>query len=113
MALLVTACSSSAIDIESLGLDVDAQIQAGFQYSLTVPVDDDITLEVVSTPRGVAAALTEAAGGTAIQLTVAVDADTPRGAYNLGMEATRNGQTVMVGWPFEIIDASTAPPAGS
>lgn len=105
--LVVAACgSSSAVDIQSLGLDVEADIQAGARFELALPVQPGTTIELVSAPPGVTASLSEAGGGSLL-LSVAVDADTPRGAYNLALRVDQDGDTHELGWPFEVVDPST------
>ena len=115
LALLVAACgTSSTIDVQSLGLDVEADINAGSRFEITVPTQPDTTIEVVATPPGVTAWITDEGGGRSVRLTVAVEFDTPRGAYNLALRVTQNGQVSELGWPFEVTEpsgaATTLPP---
>jgi len=110
-AILAVACSSSeAPDIESLGLAMTVDIQAGATFDVTVPATADTDLSVVSAPPGVTAKLTEDAEDGTIRLKVAVDEDTPRGAYNLALLAVRNGERYELGWPFEVIEPVGAAP---
>ena len=105
LALVAGACgSSTTIDRESLGLLIEADIQAGTRFEVTVPKNPDFSIEVASAPAGITASISEAADGEALLLSVEVDADTPRGAYNLGLRATRAGEEFLVGWPFDVVD---------
>lgn len=105
LTVLVGACgSSSTVDIQSLGLDVGAEIQAGQQFELSVPVEPDTTIELVSAPPGVTASLTEAADGKSVRLALDVDADTPRGAYNVALRVDKDGKEYELGWPFDVVE---------
>ncbi|MDH3539456.1 MAG: hypothetical protein OEP52_05645 [Acidimicrobiia bacterium] len=108
LVLVAGACgSSSTVDRESLGLMIEADIQAGSRFEVSVPMQPDTAIEVVSAPAGVTASISEAADGGALLLSVAVDADTPRGAYNLGLLATQDGEEHLIGWPFDVVDAGS------
>ena len=110
LALVAGACgSTSTVDRESLGLMIEADIQAGTRFEVSVPMQPDTSIEVVSAPAGVTASISEVAGGGAILLSVAVDADTPRGAYNLGLLATRDGEEFLIDWPFDVVDGGSTP----
>lgn len=103
--LLAAACSSAVAppDIESLGLLIEADIQAGGTFEVSIPIDENTTVSVENAPRGVTAALTPGANGS-ILLTVAVEPDTPRGAYNLGLIVVRDGERYELVWPFDVED---------
>lgn len=108
LALLAGACgSSSTVDRESLGLLIEADIQAGTRFEISVPKQPDTSIEVVSAPDGVTASVSEAAGSGTILLSVAIDADAPRGAYNLGLQATRDGEEFLIDWPFDVVDGGS------
>lgn len=110
-AVVAAACSSSdAPDIESLGLAMTVDIQAGATFEVTVPAIANTDLSVLSAPPGVAATLTEGAGASTMLLRVAVDEDTPRGAYNLALLAVRDGERYELGWPFAVIEPVGAAP---
>lgn len=105
LTVVVAACgSSSTVDIQSLGLGVEADIQAGSRLELAVPLQPDTTIQVAFAPAGVTAAISEAADGDSLLLSVAVDADTPRGAYNLALLVDQDGESYEVGWPFEVVE---------
>ena len=105
LALLMGACGSTeSVTIESLGLSVEVDIQAGSEFELAFPLDQDTSIGVVSAPPGVTATITEASNGESMLLAVAVDAATPRGAYNLALLATRNGEDYELGWPFDVVE---------
>lgn len=108
--LLVGACaSSSTVDLASLGLDIDTDIQAGSQFEVAVPIQSGTTITVASAPPGVTASISETAGGESILLSVAVDAGTPRGAYRLALFVVRGEEEYQLGWPFDVVDgAATA-----
>lgn len=107
-AVLMTACSSSeGVDIESLGLDMSVDIQAGSSIEISVPETAGVDLTVVSAPPGVTAELADGSAGMML-LTVAVDEDTPRGAYNLALLAVRDGERFELGWPFEVVEPDAA-----
>ncbi|NND02383.1 MAG: hypothetical protein HKN91_06300 [Acidimicrobiia bacterium] len=102
--MLMAACSATeAVDIESLGLVVSADIQAGTTFELAVPSNPDVELTVVSAPPGVTATLSEVADERWL-LKIVVDEDTPRGAYNLALRAVRDGESYELGWPFEVVE---------
>lgn len=104
------ACSSSpAVDIESLGLAITVDIQAGSIFEVAVPATASTELSVVSAPPGVSATITDVPDGM-IRLVVAVDEDTPRGAYNLALLAVRDGDRFELGWPFEVVEPDAAAP---
>ena len=108
--MLVAACSATeAVDIESLGLALTVDIQAGTTFEVAVPATPNTTLTVVSAPPGVSATITDAPDDM-IQLSVAVDEDTPRGAYNLALLAVRDGESYELGWPFEVIEPEVSAP---
>ena len=111
--VLLTACSSAeSVDIESLGLEMTVDIQAGSKIEIAVRETPDIDLTIVSAPPGVSADITDGSEGM-ILLTVTVDEATPRGAYNLAMLAVRDGERFELGWPFEVVEpVGAAPPAG-
>ncbi len=109
-ALLTAACSSSAaVDIESLGLAITVDIQAGSTFEVAVPATASTELRIVSAPPGVTATITDAPEGM-IRLVVAVDEDTPRGAYHLALLAVRDGERFELGWPFEVVEPDAAAP---
>lgn len=112
-AVFLAACSSTdAPDIESLNLAISADIQAGTTFEVVVPATTDTVISVVSAPPGVTADITEVPQDM-IRLEVAVDADTPRGAYNLALMAVRDGESYELGWPFEVVEPdATAPSNG-
>ena len=105
LALLVGACGSTeSVTIEDLGMSVEIDIQAGSEFELAFPLDHDTDISVASAPPGVTATITEAPNGESILLAVAVASDTPRGAYNLALLATRNGEDYELGWPFDVVE---------
>lgn len=109
-AVFMAACSSPAApDIESLGLAITADIQAGATFEVAVPATADTELSVVSAPPGVTATITAGPEG-AMRLVVSVDHDTPRGAYNLALLVVRDGERYELGWPFEVVEPDEAAP---
>jgi hypothetical protein len=112
--LLLAACGTSpTVDLESLGLLIDADIQAGSQFSVAVPAQPDTTIEVVSAPPGVIAAITGPDSTDTYNtywLTIEVDADTPRGAYALALRVVQGGKESQLGWPFDVTDMTTTTP---
>jgi len=82
-ALVAGACgSATTVDRESLGLMIEADIQAGTRFEVSVPNNSDFSIEVASAPAGVTASISETADGETLLLSVEVGADTPRGAYD-------------------------------
>ena len=109
LAVMLTACgSTSTVDLESLGLMIEADIQAGSRFEVAVPASPNTTIEVVEAPPGVTASISETAGGESILLSVVVENDTPRGAYNLALRVVQDGDEFELGWPFEVVE-----PAGT
>jgi hypothetical protein len=104
-----TTASAEPIDLETLGLSIQANIQAGSSFEAVVPNDPATSVEVISAPPGVTANISETPDGTSIRLSISVDADTPRGLYNLGLRAERDGESFELGWPFEVVEAVTLP----
>ncbi|MGB5565533.1 MAG: hypothetical protein WBN93_04305, partial [Acidimicrobiia bacterium] len=103
--VLASACSgSSAPDLESLGLAIETDIQAGATFEVAVPKQPDTTVSVKTTPAGVTAAITDGPTAGMMLLTLNVEFDTPRGDYNLGLSVIRNGEESEVGWPFEVVE---------
>ena len=105
---MLAACgAATGVDLEDLGLAVEADIQAGADFELVVPAQTGTTIEVVLAPPGVVASISDVSGGESIRLAVAVDPDTPRGAYNLALRVVKDGEEYEFGWPFEVIDGMT------
>lgn len=112
LTVLATACSdTNPPDIESLNLAISADIQAGTTFEVAVPEKADTSIRVKTTPAGVTAAITDGPEAGTIVLTVNVEFDTPRGAYNLGLSVVRDGEEYEVGWPFEVVDPGGAAPS--
>jgi len=110
--VLATGCSSSEEpSLESLNLAIAADIQAGETFEVAVPSQSDTLVAVETTPAGVTAAITDDSEAGTMLLTVNVEFDTPRGAYNLGLSVVRDGKEFLVGWPFEVIDPGGAAPS--
>ncbi|NNL98911.1 MAG: hypothetical protein HKO63_11965 [Acidimicrobiia bacterium] len=109
LAVMVAACgAATGVELEDLGLAVGAHIQAGADFELVVPAQPDTTIEVVLAPPGVVASISDASGGDSIRLAVAVDQDTPRGAYNLALRVVKDGEEYEFGWPFRVIESTDA-----
>ena len=107
--VLAAACSSAdAPDLESLGLAIETDIQAGSMFEVVVPQLSDTTVTVATMPAGVTAAVTPGPTDGSMKLTVNVEFDTPRGSYNLGLAAVRGGEEYEVGWPFDVTDPGGA-----
>lgn len=104
---LVGCGSSAAPDLESLGLAIAVDVQAGGDFDLVVPARDDTTIELVSSPPGVDASVTEVSGGESIRVAIAADPDTPRGSYNLALRVTQDGEDYELGLPFDVVDPET------
>lgn len=111
LVVLAVACSTATNepDLESLGLTMGIDIQAGSTFEVAVPVASGTTVSVASAPTGVDAAITPAAEAGTIVLTVSVDEEAPRGAYNLALRVVQDGVQYELGWPFEIVDSVGAP----
>ncbi|NNF08691.1 MAG: hypothetical protein HKN74_00200 [Acidimicrobiia bacterium] len=107
LGVVLGACGSSTVDLESLGLAVAVDVQAGGEFELVVPSRSDTTIEVVSTPPGVSSSVTEIADGESIRLVLAADPDTPRGSYNVALLVTKDGTEHQLGWPFDVVDPAT------
>lgn len=103
------ACSSSTPDLESIGLAVETGIQAGTTLELGFPVATDTTVRVASAPAGITASVVTSDGQGLNILRVDVDADTPRGSYNLGLGVVQDGTETVVSWPFEVVDGDESP----
>lgn len=111
LAVILTACSSSdPVDIESLGLGVDVDIEAGETFELSVPATPDVDLSLVMAPNGVAASLSENEESDMIDLVVTVDEDTARGDYALALLAVKEGDRYELSWPFRVIEPMSAAP---
>ena len=112
--VLTAACSSADVpDLESLGLKIDTDIQAGSTLEVAVPKQAGTTVSVATSPAGVTAAITPDRSDGFMLLTVNVEFDTPRGAYNLGLRVDRDGKEYELGWPFEVTEpGSTGAPFG-
>jgi hypothetical protein len=109
LAVVLAACgSASTVDLESLGLMIEADIQAGSRFETVVPARPDTTIDVVSAPPGVTASISEASDGESIVLSVVVEGDTPRGAYNLALRVVQDGEEYELGWPFEVVEPAGA-----
>ena len=103
--VLASACSAStAPDLESLGLAIETDIQAGATFEVAAPMQPDTTVSVKTTPAGVTAAITDGRTAGMMLLTVNVEFDTPRGSYSLGLSVIRDGEEFVVGWPFEVVE---------
>lgn len=99
-------------DLESLGLAIETDIAAGETFEVAVPAPTDAVVTVKTAPAGVTAAITDGPEGM-MRLTVNVEFDTPRGAYNLGLAVVRGGEEYLVGWPFEVVEpGGPAPTTG-
>ena len=110
LTVLAAACSSpEAVTLENLGLAIEADIQAGASFEVVVPMRADTTVRVVSAPDGVTAAVVDSLDGETRVLTLAVASDTPRGAYSLGLGVVRDGEELLIGFPFDIIEPIGAP----
>ena len=110
--VLATACSAStAPDLESLGLAIETDIQAGSTFELAVPKQPDTIVSVETTPPGVTAVITDGPTEELMLLTVIVDIDTPRGTYNLGLSVLHDNEQFSVNWPFEVVEPGGPTPA--
>jgi hypothetical protein len=108
LVLVVAGCggsSSSDVNLESLGLAIEADIQAGARFGVAVPAPPDTTIEVALAPPGVAASMSEAGDGS-LWLEVVVDAGTPRGGYALALDVVQDGEAYEVAWPFDVTEAT-------
>jgi hypothetical protein len=103
--VLASGCSAStAPDLESLGLAIETDIQAGATFEVAAPKQPGTTVSVKTTPAGITAAITDAPTDGMMLLMVNVEFDTPRGDYNLGLSVIRDGEEFVVGWPFEVVE---------
>ena len=81
VAVLVGACSNAeSANLESLGLAVAADVQAGEPFEVTAAKDAGISITSVSAPSGVTAVVSEPDEET-VTLAVEVDPETPAGTY--------------------------------
>ncbi len=105
-ALLVGACSngSEPPSLQSLGLDVSAQIQAGNSFSLTVPMTAEMELTVGAAPSGVDATVERNLVTNDVTVHLAVAEDVPRGAYELPLTVVSQGDSYELNWPFSVVD---------
>ena len=78
--------------------------QAGTEFEFTFLAPDEASLELASAPAGVEAQLLPTADESYYRLTISVAADTPRGAYNLGIIVEEDGDRTLLGWPFDVVD---------
>ncbi len=85
-----------------MSLETDLQAGADFEFVFLAP--RDVALTVASAPAGIDARIEPAPADGYYTLTVAVAADTPRGAYNLGIAVEDDGRTTLLGWPFDVVD---------
>jgi hypothetical protein len=92
------------IDLQSINLDVTADIQAGTTWFVSVPEVEGVSLSVGTAPEGVDASIYFDANENVQVLEVKVDGDAPRGAYNLGIEVDRDGELTTVNWPFAVVN---------
>lgn len=105
LVLMATSCTSAAEpDIESLGLAIKADIQAGTTFDAVVPVDRDTDITLIAAPPGVDATVERTSDGDSVMVSLAIDDDTPRGAYALALRVIQNGETYELGWPFEVVE---------
>lgn len=103
-AFLMNGCGpDDTLDLADIGIGVTSDIQAGGTYDLTFRAPDNVLVDIASVPAGTMAELRPAAGSS-YRLLVRVDSDTPRGDYNLGIQATINGETQLIGWPFTVTE---------
>lgn len=106
LTLVLSACSSNTThDLESIGMGLETDLQAGTEFEFTFLAPNEVVLEVASAPTGVDARLEPTSDDGYYQLTVSVAADTPRGAYNLGISVEENGERIPLGWPFDVVDS--------
>jgi hypothetical protein len=90
--------------LESIGLAIETEIQAGEVFEVAFATDTNAIIGVVSAPTGVNATIAEGPEAGLRLLRVTVDADTPRGAYNLGIMVVSDGEETLLGWPFDVVD---------
>jgi hypothetical protein len=103
--VLASGCSAAtAPDLESLGLAIETDIQAGATFEVAAPKQPGTTVSVDTTPAGITAAITDGPTAGMMLLKVNVEFDTPRGDYNLGLSVVRDGDEFLVGWPFGVVD---------
>lgn len=114
LAVFAGACASSEsepVDIESLGLAIEAEIQPGATFEVAVPAIAETSVVVVSTPPGVTASISEGSGGESMVLSVAVEPDTSQGEYNVLLRAERNGgDGAELEWPFAVAEPESVMP---
>lgn len=111
--LVITAVASAVLfgndgpadpDIESLGLAIDTQIEAGSTFEVTVPMDPATSIVVAAAPPGVEAEIMRTPSGEAIVLSIAVDPGTPQGSYDLALMVNREATEYRLAWPFEVVE---------
>ena len=103
MIVLAPGCTDSPDPtIESLGLSVRTEIQAGATFEMAVPAQDDTRIAVLSNPDGISTATFVADGMN--NVAIEVDADMPRGDYNLVFRVLHDGREYDLPWPFTVTD---------
>jgi hypothetical protein len=106
LAMLLAGCSNTEpADLESLGLAIAADVQAGERFEVTVAKDPEISITGVSAPPGVTAVASEPDDQT-LTLTVDVDVETAPGTYNVILRTDRSGTGAELEWPFDVIEAN-------
>jgi hypothetical protein len=112
LATLAGACTASEpVDLQGLGLEIGVDIQAGESFEVTVPMEADTSVAVVSAPKGVTASISEPADGESMQLSVSVAPDTPAGDYIVLLRAERGGEGAELEWPFGVVVAEAPAPS--
>lgn len=107
MAVFVVACGGAdtePVALETLGLAIETDIQAGSTFEVTVPAGEDTSVVVASVPAGVTASISEDPIGDSMILRVAVEPDTPRGDYIVLLRAERDGEGAELEWPFGVVE---------
>lgn len=113
--LLLGACNSTAerASLEDLGLAIAADVQQGSSLEIAVPAVSGTEISVVTAPSGIEAAVSRAADGQSLLLTLDVALDTPSGTYNLGLVVIRDGQRQELTWPFDVVERDIVAPDGA
>lgn len=102
--LSLVGCAEEPPTLESIGLSITTDLEAGTTFEVAFPVQEDTELQVLSAPPGITASIGMGRGAAMRLLRVVIDRDTPRGEYNLGISVVRGGTETVLGWPFEVVD---------
>lgn len=104
-AFVIVACSgSSAPTIETVGLEVRADVQQGTTFQIVVPQDPEVRLSVAQTPPDVVASFTPS-GDDGLLFTIEVGPAAPEGPQKIDLLATVDGEASPLEWDFVVVPA--------